>query len=84
MTKQQLIKNATTKNFTIEFSKDKYSNDLIGINKGKWNYHWFIIYNIDNDEKVLFSHSYSQLTGKVKKGIRLGVNIQESLGFYNN
>lgn len=83
MTKQQLIDNATAKKFTIEFSKDKFNNELIGINKGKWNYHWFCVFNIDNEEKVLFNHSYSQLTGKTKKSIKHAVNIQESLGFYN-
>ena len=41
MTKQQLIDNATAKNFKVEFSQDQFNNELIGINKGKYNYHWF-------------------------------------------
>ena len=33
MTKQQLIDKATAKNFKVEFSKDKFGNEIIGINK---------------------------------------------------
>lgn len=76
MTKQQLIDNATAKNFKVEFSQDKYENELIGINKGKYNYHWFRVYSTG---QVYFHHTYSQINGKTKKGIMHGIRVIMSL-----
>jgi hypothetical protein len=78
MTRQQLIDNATAKNFKVEFSKDQFDNELIGINKGKYNYHWFRVYASGN---VFFHHSYSQLNGKTKKGCMHSLKVERSLGF---
>jgi len=72
MTKQQLIDNATAKNFRIEFSKDKFGNEIIGINKNTNVWHWFEVYFSGN---VFFHHSYSMNSGKVNKGIIHGIKI---------
>jgi hypothetical protein len=80
MTKQQLIDNATAKNFRVEFSKDQFDNELIGINKGKYNYHWFKVYSSDI---VSFHHTYSQINGKTKKGLIHAIRVETTLGFYN-
>jgi hypothetical protein len=80
MTKQQLIGNATSKKFTIEFDQTTYGAELIGINKGKWNYHWFEVFG---DNEVIFLHSYSQLNGKTKKGWKHRMKVCESLGYWN-
>jgi hypothetical protein len=80
MNKQQLIDNATAKNFRIEFDENQYGQQLIGINKNKWSYHWFNVY----DNEVYYSHTYSQLTGKTKKGMKHRWSVCESLGYYNN
>jgi len=76
MTKQELINNAIAKKFTIEFSEDQFGNEMIGINKGKWNYHWFKVYTSGN---VFFHHTYSQINGKTKKGLLYGIRVQISL-----
>ena len=76
MTKQQLIAKATEKNFTIEFSKDKFGNEIIGINKNNNCYHWF---EILNDDCLLFNHTYSMNTGKSIKGTLHGLRIINSL-----
>lgn len=78
MTKQQLIDNAIAKNFKVEFSKDQFDNELIGINKGKYNYHWF---KVLSSGLVYFYHTYSQLNGKTKKGAMHSLKIEKSLGF---
>jgi hypothetical protein len=80
MTKQQLIDNATAKNFKVEFSQDQFDNELIGINKGKYNYHWFKVYLSGN---VCFHHTYSQINGKTKKGLMHALRVERTLGFYN-
>lgn len=80
MTKQQLIDNATAKNFKVEFSQDQFDNELIGINKGKYNYHWFKVYLSGN---VSFHHTYSQINGKFKKGLMHAIRVESTLGFYN-
>lgn len=80
MNKQQLIENATAKNFTIVFDQTISGAELIGINKGKWNYHWFEVFG---NNEVIFLHSYSQLNGKTKKGWKHKINVCESLGYFN-
>jgi hypothetical protein len=75
MTKQQLISNATSKNFRVEFSKDKFGNDLVGVNKNNNCYHWFQVI----DEYVLFNHTYSMNTGKTNKGTMHGLRVINSL-----
>jgi hypothetical protein len=80
MNKQQLIDNATAKKFTIEFDQTRSGAELIGINKGKWNYHWFEVFG---DNEVIFLHSYSQLTGKTKKGWKHRMQVCDSLGYFN-
>ena len=76
MTKQQLIDNATAKNFKIEFGENKFGNELIGINKNNWVWHWFEVYPWGN---VFFKQSYSQITGKSKKGTMHGLRVEMSL-----
>lgn len=76
MNKQQLIENATKKNFKIEFIVDQFDNELIGINKGKSCYHWFKVYSNDN---VFFDHTYSCNTGNIKRGFDHGFKVTESL-----
>ncbi len=76
MTKQQLIAKATEKNFRIEFSKDKFGNEIIGVNKNNNCYHWF---QILNDDYLLFNHTYSMNTGKTNKGTLHGLRIINSL-----
>lgn len=83
MTKNELINNAKAKGFQIEFSTDKFDNELIGINKGKWSYHWFRVWNYRGEDEVSFYHTYSQLTGKSKKGTMHSIRVERSLGFYN-
>lgn len=75
MTKQQLIDKATAKNFKIEFSQDKFGNEIIGINKNNNCYHWFEILN----DYLLFNHTYSMNTGKSIKGTLHGLKIINSL-----
>lgn len=75
MTKQELINNANSKNFRVEFSKDIYGNEIIGINKNNNCYHWFEVIN----ENIYFNHTYSMNTGKIKKGIMHGLNILNSI-----
>lgn len=81
MQKQQLIDNAIAKGYQVEFSEDLLGLELIGINKGKWNYHWFRVYS---DGSAFFDHTYSQITGKTKKGWRHTIKVNDSLGFYND
>jgi hypothetical protein len=76
MTKQQLINNATAKNFKLQFSQDEFGNELVGINKNKSCYHWFKVYFGGN---VFFDHTYSCNTGNVKRGFNHGFKITESL-----
>ena len=76
MNKQQLIDNATAKGFKVELSEDQFGNELIGINKGKWNYHWFRVY-MNGD--VYFHHTYSQMNGRTKKGVMHGIRVTMSL-----
>ena len=75
MTKQQLIDKATAKNFKVEFSKDKFGNEIIGINKNNNCYHWFEVLN----DYLLFNHTYSMNTGKSIKGTLHGLRIINSL-----
>lgn len=75
MTKQQLIDKATAKNFKVEFSKDKFGNEIIGINKNNNCYHWFEVMN----DYLLFNHTYSMNTGKTIKGTLHGLRILNSL-----
>jgi len=75
MTKQQLIDKATAKNFKVEFSKDKFGNEIIGINKNNNCYHWFEVLN----DYLLFNHTYSMNTGKTNKGTLHGLRIINSL-----
>jgi hypothetical protein len=79
MNRNELIENAKAKKFTIEFSETRYGTELIGINKGKWNYHWFEVMG----DSVYFNHTYSQLTGRTKKGVMHSIRVKTSLGFYN-
>ena len=80
MTKQELIYKAIQKKFTLEFSKDQFDNELIGIKKEKYNYHWFRVYA---NGDVCFHHSYSQLSDKTKKGVIYSNELVISSGFYN-
>jgi hypothetical protein len=80
MTKQQLIDNATSKKFRIEYSENQFGQQMIGINKNKWSYHWF---DVCSEDVVLFSHTYSQMTGKTKKGWKHKINVCDSLGYWN-
>ena len=75
MTKQQLIDKATAKNFKIEFSQDRFGNEIIGINKNNNCYHWFELVN----DYLLFNHTYSLNTGKTIKGTLHGLRIINSL-----
>ncbi len=75
MTKQQLIDNATSKNFKVEFSEDRFGNILIGVNKNNNCYHWFEIFGGD----IYFNHTYSMNTGKTNKGTLHGLRILNSL-----
>lgn len=75
MTKQQLIDKATAKNFKIEFSQDRFGNEIIGINKNNNCYHWFEVLN----DYLLFNHTYSMNTGKSIKGTLHGLRIINSL-----
>ena len=75
MTKQQLIQKATEKNFRIEFSKDKFGNEIIGINKNNNCYHWFEMIG----ENLLFNHTYSMNTGKSIRGTLHGLRILNSI-----
>lgn len=74
MTKQQLIAKATEKNFKIEFSKDRFGNEIIGVNKNNNCYHWFQVIG----EYLLFNHTYSMNTGKSNKGTLHGLRILNS------
>ena len=75
MTKQQLINNATAKNFKVEFSQDRFGNEIIGINKNNNCYHWFQTIG----DNLLFNHTYSMNTGKTIKGTLHGLRILNSL-----
>lgn len=75
MNYEQLIETATTKNFNIEFSQDKFGNVLVGISKGKGCYHWFDVFG----GQVMFNHTYSCNTGRVKKGVMHGIRVIMSL-----
>jgi hypothetical protein len=75
MTKQQLIDKATAKNFKVEFSKNKYGNQIIGVNKNNNCYHWFE----EVGDYLLFNHTYSMNTGKTTKGTLHGLRIINSL-----
>jgi hypothetical protein len=75
MTKQQLIDNATARNFKVEFSQDKYGDILIGINKNNNCYHWFNLFGGD----IIFNHTYSMNTGKINKGTMHGIRVIMSL-----
>lgn len=77
MIKQELIQTATAKNFQIEFSKDKFDQEMIGVCKGKGNWHWFTV--LEETGYCLFHHTYSQNTGRTKKGIRHGLEVALSL-----
>ena len=79
MNKQQLIDNATAKNFRIEFSQDRFGNEIIGINKNNNSYHWFEVLNSGN---VMFQNSYSMNTGRTQKGFLHGLRVSKSLGLY--
>ncbi len=75
MTTTQLIQNATAKGFKVNTENE----NLIGVNKGKFVWHWFDVLC----GEVYFNHSYSQNTGATKKSTMHRINVQDSLGFYN-
>jgi hypothetical protein len=51
-------------------------NGMIGIQMGKSVYHWFKCYAGEN---LYFDHSYSQNTGKIKRGNRHQLNVHISI-----
>ncbi len=79
MTKQQLINNATAKNFIVKIEENLLGNEIIAIGKNKGCYHWFDVYG----ENVHFNHTYSCNTGSIKKGSTQMYNVCNSLGFFN-
>jgi hypothetical protein len=88
MTTSKLIENATKLNAEIYNEPVNDHRQQIGIRFKSIRYsgliHWFDVYTYTTGEvSIMFSHSYSQNTGKTKKGIMHGLNIQNKLGFYN-
>jgi hypothetical protein len=78
MTKEMLITNAKIRKASINLEDPKF----IGIrfaHKNVW--HWF---EVTNDGFVDFDHSYSQNTGKTKRGVMHMIRVKESLGFYKS
>jgi len=47
----------------------EYSDMVVGFNSGKHVWHWFTLLS---DGTMIFNHSYSQNTGRTKKGYRQG------------
>jgi hypothetical protein len=71
-----IIEALKAKNCQVIEEEDHLGYRMIGIRKpNQWVYHWFIVFQ----DTMLFRHSYSQNTGRTKKGTRHGWKVQQSL-----
>lgn len=52
----------------------------IGVNYGKGSWHWFTWFTLSNGIEYLdFDHTYSQINGKTKKGLRHRMAMHRSI-----